>query len=65
VQIANELKSVLETEDVAVIMDAAHLCVSARGTGDVNSKTVTSSYHGKFHDEAVRKEFLQYIHLGQ
>jgi GTP cyclohydrolase I len=65
VQIANELKSVLETEDVAVIMDASHLCVSARGAGDVNSKTVTSSFHGKFHDEAIKKEFLSYIQLSK
>lgn len=65
VQIANELKSILETEDVAVVMDAAHLCVSARGAGDVNSKTVTSSFHGRFHDEAVKKELLSYINLGK
>lgn len=65
VQIANELKAVLETEDVAVIMDAAHLCVSARGAGDVNSKTVTSSFHGKFHDEAVKKELMAYVQLSK
>jgi GTP cyclohydrolase I len=65
VQIANELKSILETEDVAVIMDASHLCVSARGAGDVNSKTVTSSFHGRFHDEAVKKELLAYINISK
>jgi GTP cyclohydrolase I len=47
-QIANELKNVLETEDVAVVIDASHLCVSARGVKDVNSSTVTAAYSGKF-----------------
>lgn len=61
VQIANELKKVLRTEDVAVMIDAHHLCVSSRGVSDVNSSTVTASYHGKFNEEAVRNEFLKYL----
>lgn len=61
VQIANELKEVLETEDVAVVIDAKHLCVSTRGVQDVNSSTVTASYHGKFETEATRQELLRYI----
>lgn len=61
VQIADELKKVLETEDVAVIIDAKHLCVSTRGVHDVNSSTITSSYSGKFEDEATRQELLRYI----
>jgi GTP cyclohydrolase I len=40
-QIGNELKEVLGTEDVAVIMDAYHMCVSSRGVNDTNSSTVT------------------------
>src|SRR5690606_37844363 len=47
-QIANELKTVLKTEDIAVVIDAAHMCVSSRGVQDVNSLTVTSYYGGKF-----------------
>ncbi|MAD97019.1 MAG: GTP cyclohydrolase I FolE [Flavobacteriaceae bacterium] len=47
-QIAEELKSVLETEDVAVIIDAKHLCVSSRGVKDDTSSTVTSFFGGKF-----------------
>ena len=43
-QIANELKTILETEDVAVIIDAKHLCVSSRGIKDDTSATVTSYY---------------------
>lgn len=61
VQIADELKKVLETEDVAVIVDAKHLCVSTRGVHDVNSSTITAAYGGKFEDEATRQEFLRYI----
>ncbi len=63
-QIANELKQVLGTDDVAVVIDAHHLCVSSRGVTDVNSSTVTSEYTGKFNDNDVRKEFLSYIELG-
>lgn len=61
VQIANELKDVLQTEDVAVVLDAAHLCVSSRGIGDVNSRTVTSQYFGKFQEESYKNEFLRHI----
>jgi GTP cyclohydrolase I len=60
-QIGEELKSILKTENVAVLIDAVHLCVSSRGVEDVNSATVTSFYGGKFLEEATRREFLQYI----
>ncbi|MEM6844116.1 MAG: GTP cyclohydrolase I FolE [Bacteroidota bacterium] len=64
VQIANELKAVLQTDDVAVVVDAAHMCVSSRGVQDVNSQTVTSHYCGVFQeDEEKKKEFLNYISL--
>jgi GTP cyclohydrolase IA len=63
VQIANELKNVLDTEHVAVLIDAVHLCVSSRGIEDVNSSTVTSSYSGKFEEDATRREFLDYLAL--
>jgi len=61
IQIANELKSVLGTDDVAVVIDAVHLCVSSRGIKDVNSSTVTSEYSGAFLDAAKRGEFLRYV----
>ncbi|MCK8494178.1 GTP cyclohydrolase I FolE [Spirosoma sp. RP8] len=61
VQIADELKKILETEDVAVIIDAKHLCVSTRGVHDVNSSTVTASYNGKFSEEATKQELLRYV----
>ncbi|MFN6946936.1 MAG: GTP cyclohydrolase I FolE [Cytophagaceae bacterium] len=63
VQIAEELKKILQTEDVAIVLDAAHMCVSSRGVNDINSKTVTSHFSGKFQGEKVKEEFLKYITL--
>ncbi|MBM3449016.1 MAG: GTP cyclohydrolase I FolE [Bacteroidetes bacterium] len=63
IQIANELKNVLGTEDVAVLIDATHLCVSSRGVQDINSSTVTASYGGAFQTEAKQTEFLKYVQL--
>lgn len=60
-QIANELKQVLETEDVAVVIDATHLCVSSRGIKDVQSSTVTAEYGGKFLQADTKNEFLKHI----
>jgi GTP cyclohydrolase I len=63
-QIGNELKELLGTDDIAVIIDAHHMCVSSRGIQDVNSSTVTSYYSGKFEeDEQTRSEFLKYLSL--
>ncbi|MFZ1291119.1 MAG: GTP cyclohydrolase I FolE [Melioribacteraceae bacterium] len=61
IQIANELKETLQTEDVAVIIEADHLCVASRGVQDVNSSTVTSSFGGKFLDSNNKIELLNYI----
>jgi GTP cyclohydrolase IA len=61
IQIANELRSVLHTDDVAVVIDAVHLCVSSRGVKDSNSSTLTAEYSGAFLDAAKREEFLKYI----
>ena len=57
-QIAAELKRSLQTEDVAVYLDAEHLCVKTRGVEDCSSSTVTSHYSGRFKDPDVRNEFL-------
>ena len=61
-QIANELKRVLKTDDVAVVIDAEHLCVSSRGIEDTTSSTVTSHYSGKFSEDTHKQEFLQHIY---
>ncbi|MEZ4968934.1 MAG: GTP cyclohydrolase I FolE [Flavobacteriaceae bacterium] len=63
IQIVRELQSVLGTEDVACVIDAKHLCVNSRGIRDIESSTVTAEYGGKFKDEAVRREFLDYINI--
>lgn len=60
-QIANELKRVLQTEDVAVYIEAEHFCVKMRGVQHDHSDTVTSEYSGRFLNENVRAEFLQAI----
>lgn len=60
-QIAEELKSVLQSEDVAVVVDANHMCVSSRGVADTNSKTGTAYFNGKFREENTKREFLNYI----
>jgi GTP cyclohydrolase IA len=62
VQIGNELKSMLQTNDVAVVVDAEHLCVSSRGIEDTSSSTVTSFYSGKFEQDETKKEFLSYVY---
>lgn len=61
VQIAKELQEVLKTEHVGVVMDANHMCVASRGVGDTNSKTGTAFFGGKFKEEQVKNEFLNYI----
>ncbi len=62
-QIAKELQKDLGTDDVAVLIDAKHLCVASRGVEDDTSSTVTAFYGGKFKDEKVREEFLRYLGL--
>lgn len=60
-QIAEELKSVLGTDDVAVVIDAVHLCVSSRGIKDNSSSTITAEYAGAFLNAEVKNEFLRHL----
>jgi GTP cyclohydrolase I len=60
-QIALDLQSILQTEDVAVIIDAKHLCVSSRGIKDDTSATVTSFYGGQFNSPEKIQELYNYI----
>ncbi len=60
-QIANELKTILNTNDVAVIIDAKHLCVSSRGIKDDTSSTVTTFYGGEFNSADKIRELQHYI----
>lgn len=64
-QIADELKRALQTDDVAVVIDAAHLCVSTRGVNDTASSTLTAAYSGKFEEEATKQEFLNYVGMAK
>lgn len=60
-QIANDLKEILGTDDVAVMIDAKHLCVSFRGVKDDTSSTFTSFYGGDFKKEDVKRELFTII----
>ena len=60
-QIATELQNVLETDDVAVIIDAKHLCVSSRGIKDETSATVTAFYGGAFKEHEKIVELQNFI----
>jgi len=60
-QIAVELQTTLNTQDVAVIIDAKHLCVSSRGVKDNTSATVTSFYGGAFNSPDKIAELQNYI----
>jgi len=61
VQIGKEMERLLNTPDVGVVVDANHMCVASRGVGDTNSKTGTAYFSGRFREENVKKEFLNYI----
>lgn len=63
VQIGHALKESLGTEDVAVMIDAAHLCVSSRGVNDTNSNTITTYFSGKFEEEKYRRDFLDFVRI--
>lgn len=63
VQIAKELQAALGTEDVAIVIDAKHLCVASRGVEDDTSSTITAFYGGKFKEDKRKEEFLRYLEL--
>ena len=61
IQIVKELQIILNTDDVACVIDAKHLCVNSRGIRDIDSSTVTSEYGGQFKNTEIKREFLDYI----
>ena len=64
-QIFHTLQFILDTEDVAVMIDAQHYCVKSRGVEDTGSSTVTCRLGGGFKtDPAARTEFLQIANKG-
>ena len=62
-QIGKALQTVLQTQDIAVMMDAKHLCVSSRCVKDDSSNTITTYFGGKFQEENTKNEFLKYIDI--
>ncbi len=62
IQIVQSLKKMLETQDVACIIEAKHLCVNSRGIKDIESSTITTELIGSFKKNSeIRKEFLHHI----
>ena len=62
-QIVEELQKILNTDNVACVIDAKHLCVNSRGIGDTGCSTITSEFGGVFKSPTKKQEFLKYIQL--
>src|SRR5260370_22947461 len=62
VQIGKELERVLNTSDVAVVLDANHFCVASRRVVDTNSKTRTAFFSRKIRDDKVKTKLFNCIH---
>lgn len=60
-QIATDLQQILSTQDVAVIIEAKHLCVSSRGIKDESSSTITCFYGGRFNSAEKITELQNYL----
>lgn len=63
-QIYNELITVLDTENVMVVIDAKHLCVTSRGIQDDSCSTITEMYGGDFNVYNKRNEFYKLLNSG-
>ena len=61
IQVVNTLQKMLKTDDVACVIDAKHMCVNSRGIRHIDCSTVTGEFGGKFKDQNVKREFLDYI----
>jgi GTP cyclohydrolase I len=64
-QIYYALQYVLETDNIAVVIDAQHFCVKSRGVEDVGSRTITSKLGGGFKDPSVRAEFMSIVNANK
>ena len=60
-QIAKGLKEALKSDDVAVVIDAVHLCVASRGIKDTGSSTITANFSGRFEDEKTKATFISLL----
>ncbi len=61
IQIVHTLQEMLKTKDVACVIDAKHMCVNSRGIRHIDCSTVTGEFGGKFKDQNIKREFLDYI----
>lgn len=62
IQIVKSLQKILDTKDVACVIDAKHLCVNSRGIRDIDTRTITTELVGAFKkDSEIRREFFHYI----
>lgn len=59
--VGRELQRALRTNDVAVVLEAQHLCIASRGVEDTKSITRTSFFSGKFTEKEIKDEYLRYI----
>jgi GTP cyclohydrolase I len=62
-QVYHALSYILDTENVAVMIQAKHFCVVQRGVEDMNADMVTSRLGGEFRNNEVKMEFLKLISL--
>ena len=60
-QIVNVINKVLKPQGVAVVIEAAHMCMMMRGVQKQNSVTTTSAFRGSFRNIETRNEFLKLI----
>jgi GTP cyclohydrolase I len=60
-QIFHALQYILATEDIAVVINATHHCITMRGINDHNVKNVTYKFGGKFANSEMKREFLELI----
>ena len=61
-QVYYALQYILETDNIAVVVDAQHYCVKSRGVEDTGSSTITTKLGGCFkHDPQARAEFMAII----
>ena len=58
-QIVQAMQKALDTEDVACVIDAKHLCVNSRGIKDIESSTITSEFGGKFKEKETKKRVFR------
>ena len=60
-EVLNAIQDTLNPHGVAVVMEAAHMCMMMRGVQKQNSVTTTSAFTGEFKNVETRNEFLNLI----